>query len=191
MPQAVITLPLLVGIDGVEKMSKSLNNHIGICEAPEEIYGRVMSISDELMREWYERLEVGPQDLGGAAWLEAQGAAPLELKQQLAAALVARFCGSEAAAAARAHFERVIQRKEAPDDLPETRLTAGPEGSRGLLELLTALELAASNSEARRLVKQGAVQLDGQRVEDAARRVGPGSYLIKVGKRRFARLSLI
>jgi tyrosyl-tRNA synthetase len=190
MPQAVVTLPLLVGTDGVEKMSKSLGNHVGIHEAPEEIYGKVMSISDDLMREWYERLEVGPGDGAAGPWVALEGGDPLALKQQLAAALVARFAGAEAAPRAAEHFHRVIQRKEAPEDLPETRLEVGPDGQRGLLELLVALELVGSNSEARRLVGQGAVQLDGERVRDAALRLEPGSYLIKVGKRRFSRLAL-
>ncbi len=189
-PQAVITLPLLVGTDGVEKMSKSLGNHVGLCEPPEEIYGKVMSVSDDLMREWYERLEVGPEDEPGRRWIAPDGGDPLALKQQLAAALVARFHGPEATGRAAGHFQRVIQRKQLPDDLPETRLAAGPDGQRGLLELLTTLGLAGSNSEARRLVGQGAVQLDGERVADASRRLGRGSYVLKVGKRRFARLAL-
>jgi tyrosyl-tRNA synthetase len=192
-PQAVLTLPLLVGTDGVEKMSKSLGNHVGITEAPEEIYGKIMSISDALMREWYERLEVGPGDGASGPWVPVGGAGegdPLALKQQLATALVARFHGDAAAQRAGEHFRRVIQRKEAPKDLAESVLPADMDGARGLLEALVALELAASNSEARRLVAQGAVQVDGERVRDPAQRLERGSYLIKVGKRRFARLVL-
>ncbi len=189
-PQAVLTLPLLVGTDGTEKMSKSLGNHVGLTEAPEEIFGKVMSISDELMQHWYEQLEIQPSDLPDAAWIPRETRDPLALKRQLASAVVARFHGPEAAGRAAAHFRQVVQRKELPDEIPETRLEVGPEGNRGLLELLSGLGLAASNSEARRLVVQGAVQIDGRPIRDAGLRLAAGSYLVKVGKRRFARLRL-
>jgi tyrosyl-tRNA synthetase len=185
VPQAVITLPLLVGTDGVEKMSKSLGNHVGLTEAPEEIYGKVMSISDELMADWYRSLEPRPEELPEGAWALEPGGDPLARKQQLAAVLVARFHGAEAARGAAEHFRRVFRRKQAPDEVPEAHLAAGPDGERGLLELLHEAGLAGSNSEARRLVAQGAVQVDGERVRDPNLRLGRGRYLIKVGKRRF------
>jgi tyrosyl-tRNA synthetase len=189
-PQAVVTLPLLVGTDGQDKMSKSLGNHVGLTEAPEEIYGKVMSISDELMGSWYTLLEVGPDDVPPGSWVPPERGDPLARKQQLAAALVARCHGADAAGRAAEHFQQVVRRKEVPEEVPATSLDAGSDGKRGLLEILTALGLAASNSEARRLVSQGAVQIDGERVREASLRLGPGSYLLKVGKRRFARLEL-
>ena len=189
-PQAVITLPLLVGTDGQEKMSKSLGNHVGIAEAPEEIYGKLMSISDELMADWYRSLEPRPEELPEGAWVPPDRGDPLARKQQLAAVLVARFHGAEAARGAAEQFRRVFRQKQAPDAVPEVRLDAGRDGARGLLELLRELSLAASNSEARRLVAQGAVQVDGARVRDANLRLERGRYLIKVGKRRFARVQV-
>ncbi len=186
IPQAVVTLPLLVGTDGVEKMSKSLGNQVGLCEPPEEIYGKVMSISDEQMRSWYAQLEVGPAELA-APWLPLEEGDPLALKQQLAAALVARFQGAEAARAAAEHFQRVIREKRAPDEIPEIALETGREGL-GLLAALVQTGVASSNSEARRLVTQGAVSLDGSRVSDPTLRLTPASYVIKAGKRRFVRV---
>ena len=191
-PQAVITHPLLVGLDGQEKMSKSLGNAIGVTDPPEEMYGRVMSISDALMLEYYDRLAAGDWgDLAAERVRLGDGEGdPLAFKHGLAARIVERFHGPEGAERGAAHFRRVIQRKEVPEEIPETRLPVGAEGERGLLELLEALELAKSRSEGRRLVAQKAVHIDGRLVEDATLRLAAGSYLIKVGKRRFARLEL-
>jgi tyrosyl-tRNA synthetase len=191
-PQAVITVPLLVGTDGREKMSKSLGNAIGITEAPEEIYGRVMSISDALMLEWYDLLAGGEwQDLAAERKRIGQGSGdPLRLKQALARRLVERFHGPDAAVRAEERFERVVRGREAPDDVPERRIAAGASGDRGLLEVLVGLGLAASNGEARRLVAQRAVAIDEDVVCDATRRLGRGAYRIRVGKRRFARVEI-
>jgi len=192
-PQAVITHPLLVGIDGSgEKMSKSLGNTIGITEPPEEIYGKCMSISDTLMLEYFDRLEAGawPDLVPERKRLEAGAGDPLAFKHALARSLVERFAGAEAADRAADHFEQVIKRKEIPDEVPETSCAVGPDGDAGLLEVLEAADLVSSRSEARRLVTQRAVQLDGDRVEDPTLRLPPGSYLVKVGKRRFARITL-
>src|SRR6185503_6874922 len=112
------------------------------------------------------------------------------VKHELATRIVARFHGDAAARDARSHFERVVQRKEVPDDVPERQLPLGDAGGRGLLEVLVALEMAKSRSEARRLVGEHAVSLDGRRVEDAALVLDRGSYLLQVGKRRFVRLTL-
>jgi tyrosyl-tRNA synthetase len=191
-PQAVLTHPLLLGTDGSEKMSKSLGNYVGITEAPEEIYGKTMSISDDLMLAWFDALSFGEwEDLAEARAAVGAGAGdPLALKHDMAWRIVSRFCGDEAAEGARAHFRSVVQRKQLPDDIPELTVAAGAEGL-GLLELIVAAELARSNSEARRLVAQGAVRLDGAPQADPAARVsGPGPILLQVGKRRFARVHL-
>jgi len=191
VPQAVLTHPLLRGTDGVEKMSKSLGNSIGLLDAPSDMYGRVMSIPDLLMPEYYDLLHDGSwEEL--REWRASGGSArdPLAVKHELALRIVARFHGDDAARAARGHFERVVQRKEVPEDVPEARLPVGDSGGRGLLEVLEALGMASSRSEARRLVAQNAVSLDGERVEDATRVLERGSYLIQVGRRRFVRLML-
>ena len=191
-PQAVITHPLLVGVDGVEKMSKSLGNAIGITEPPEDIYGKVMSVSDALMLEYFDRLGGGDCEALGAE-REALGRGegdPLAFKQALARGLVERFHGSDAARAAAEHFRRVVQRKEVPEDLPERSFPVGKDGRKGLLELLEALDFASSRGEGRRLIQQKAVEIDGQLVRDPALYLAPGSYLIRVGKRRFARVTL-
>ena len=192
VPQAVITHPLLRGTDGVEKMSKSLGNSIGLMDPPADMYGKVMSISDPLMLEYYDLLHSGMwadlRDRRNATGEHDRD--PLAFKHELAVRIVARFHGEEAARAARDHFQRVVQRKEVPDDVPESQLPLNEGRGRGLLEILEALGLARSRSEARRLVSQHAVSLDGRRVDDAALILETGSYLIQVGKRRFARLVL-
>jgi len=191
-PQAVLTHPLLVGIDGSEKMSKSIGNTIDITDAPEEIYGKIMSISDALMLDYFDLLAAGEWgDLQESrAALGRGGGDPLAFKHELARRVVERFCGTEAAAAASDHFARVVRRKQAPEEVPELRMAIGEGGGRGLLEVLEEAGLAGSRSEGRRLVTQHAVQIDGERVEDPTHRLGPGSYLLKVGKRRFARVRL-
>ncbi len=192
VPQAVVTHPLLRGTDGVEKMSKSMGNAIGLMDPPADMYGRVMSIPDPLMLEYYDLLHDRVwEDL--REWRASSGDGnrdPLAFKHELAIRIVERFHGVEAARGARERFQRVIQRREVPDDVPECRLPLGAGGGRGLLEILEALGMAKSRSDARRLVSQHAVSLDGRRVEDAALILGSGSYLIQVGKRRFVRLAL-
>jgi tyrosyl-tRNA synthetase len=191
VPQAVVTHPLLRGTDGVEKMSKSLGNAIGLLDPPADMYGRVMSIPDSLMTEYYDLLhDASWEELRD--WRSSSETArdPLAVKHDLALRITARFHGDDAARAARSRFERVVQRKEVPDEVPEFRLPVGEAGGRGLLEVLEALGMATSRSEARRLIAQHAVSLDGQRVEDATRVLDRGSYLIQVGRRRFARLTL-
>jgi tyrosyl-tRNA synthetase len=193
-PQAVITHPLLVGIDGVEKMSKSLGNAIGITDPPEDIYGKVMSVSDALMLEYFDHLGTGSGWEALRDEREALGRGrgdPLAFKQALAGRLVERFHGSEAARRAAEHFHRVVRQKQVPEDLPERSFPVGKEGRKGLLELLEALEFASSRGEGRRLIQQKAVQIDGQPVRDLALYLAPGTYLIRVGKRRFARVTLV
>lgn len=190
--QAVIVYPLLVGTDGHEKMSKSLGNAIGITEAPEQIYGKLMSISDPLMLTYLDRLGGGRwPDLRAARDAVAKGGGdPLALKQALASRLVARFHGDGAAVAAAAHFRRVVQRKEAPEALVEQAVALGDERAIGLLDVLQRLGLIGSKAEGRRLLAEGAVQVDGARVDDPGMRLGPGVYLLRAGRRRFARARL-
>ncbi|MCP3983875.1 MAG: tyrosine--tRNA ligase [bacterium] len=185
LPQAVITHPLLVGTDGTEKMSKSVGNTIGIRDAPEEIYGRAMSISDELMGNWVAQL-----GFGGWGDLTEAPSDPLATKKELAARLVARFHGEAQAGKAAEHFRSLIQRKETPDDLPEVEIDLSGAADLGLLDALRGALGLSSNSEARRLVTQGGARLDGEVVRDPNFRLSPGSYLVQAGKRRFARLRL-
>jgi tyrosyl-tRNA synthetase len=188
--QAVLTHPLLVGTDGAEKMSKSLGNSIGIREAPEEVYGKVMSLADGTMLRYVDLLSNGEWDdlVAAAAQVGQGGGDPLGLKHMLAARLVARHYGAEASEAAEAHFRRVVQRKQVPEEVPEQHLALSGASTLGLLELLERLELVESRSDGRRLVAQGAVRVDLERVADPTRRFEAGHYLIQVGKRRFARV---
>jgi len=190
-PQVVVTLSLLVGIDGREKMSKSLGNTIGITDPPAEMYGRLMSISDTLMLAYLGLLGFGRWGDLDAAAAEVRGGQgdPLALKHALASRIVARFHGREAAEKAGEHFRRVIQRKEEPEDAPEIALSVGRDGGMGLLDLLRSALQIPSNAEARRLVAQGAVRLDGEVVRDGSARLSPGAYRLRVG-RRFARVRL-
>lgn len=189
-PQAVLTHPLLVGLDGTEKMSKSLGNTIGISEPPDEIYGKTMRLSDTRMLDYFDLLAGGEwSDLEAQRREIGEGRGdPFAFKREVAARLVARFCGASEAKGAAEHFRRVVQRKQTPEEVPEATAAVGAEGERGLLELLVETGLVKSNSEGRRMVGQGAVSIDGESVRDESLRLGPGAYLLKVGKRRFIRL---
>ena len=187
-PQAVVTQPLLVGLDGHEKMSKSLGNTIGITEQPSDAFGKVMSIPDSLMAEW-------ARVLGFGAWEDlrsriSDGAeAPMALKRELAVRIVARLHGEVSAAAAADHFRRVVQERERPAEIPRVTLDA-PSGSAGLLDALRAAFALPSNGEARRLIAQGAVQIDDAVERDPNRRLAPGVYVLKGGKRRYAEVEV-
>ncbi|MDH4099472.1 MAG: tyrosine--tRNA ligase [Nitrospirota bacterium] len=190
-PQVVMMMPLLEGTDGVNKMSKSLNNYIGIDEAPKEIFGKVMSISDDLMFRYYELLSDRPmEEVARLRQDVASGAAhPMEAKKLLGMELVARFHGEDAAQKARAEFEEVFSKGHIPDELEEARLPWPAEGLT-ILSALVSAGLAPSNAEARRLLQQGAVNVDSERVSDpkhllAAKAEG---YVFKVGKKRFMKL---
>jgi tyrosyl-tRNA synthetase len=189
-PQVVLTVPLLVGLDGHEKMSKSLGNAIAVEDPPREIYGKTMSIPDSLMWDWYLLLTDLPQSelADRRARVEAGDLHPKGVKQELARRLVAQFHGEEAAREAEAEFEAVFSGGGVPEDVPERELA----GSWTLTKLLTAAELAPSNGEARRLIQQGAVSVDGGRADDPFLELPPRPepYLFKVGKRRFARVRL-
>jgi len=190
-PQSVITHPLLVGTDGA-KMSKSLGNGIGILDPPGEMFGKVMSISDTLMLEYFDLLHDDRwEDLEPRREAVGRGEGdPMEFKLGLARALVERFAGAEAARDAAEQFRSVVQAKQVPKDLEEVRCETGPDGDIGLLELLERLALVTSRSEGRRLVEQGAVRIDGGVVADPTLRLPAGAFLLKVGKRRFARVRL-
>jgi len=190
-PQLVLTFPLLEGTDGVEKMSKSLGNAIGIGEAPEEIYGKLMSISDALLPRWLQLLGEGePELVEGQAALEQGSANPRDVKASLARAVVARLQGDAAARGAEAHFDRVVRNRQVPEEVPEFSISGiEPEGIE-LLELLQQVGFAASRGEGRRLIQQGGVRLEDSKVDDPGRRLSPGTYLLQVGRRRYARLRL-
>ncbi len=191
-PQAVITHPLLIGLDGHEKMSKSLGNSVGITDEAAEMYGKVMSIADDAMPEWCRILSAGEWgELGAALERLTDGDGdPMSLKQDLARRIVARIYDVEAAAAAQSHFERVVQRKGIPDDVSTIEIRLGGRGPLKLFEVLVEANLAPSKSEARRLVQQGAVSVDRQRIESPTDTLSVGEMLIQVGKRRFARVKI-
>ena len=189
-PQVVITMPLLEGLDGVNKMSKSLGNYIGITESADDIYGKVMSVSDSLMFRYYELLSDLPA--GQIKILESdmqEGSIhPKEIKIKLAKELTARFYGPDAAEKAEEIFEQVFKHHGLPEDIPELHLNKD-EGEVWLPKLLVKAGLTKSTSEARRLIKQQAVALDGEKVLDMEYMVQPSEeILVKVGKRRFVKI---
>ncbi len=188
-PQVVMTMPLLEGLDGVNKMSKSLGNYIGVAESADNIYGKVLSISDELMFRYYYLLsDLSEAEIEQLKQKMEQGELhPKAIKQQLARELTARFHNQEAALLAEKNFEKVFQKGGVPDDVAVYKVAAGTVIP--LANLLADADLVKSTSEARRMVQQGAVSIDGEKVEDIAIELAPqGEYLIKVGKRRFCRV---
>jgi tyrosyl-tRNA synthetase len=185
-PQVVLTMPLLEGLDGVQKMSKSLGNYIGINEAPEEMFGKVMKISDELMWRYYELLSDKNLDAVEAARARVKSAAlhPMEAKKALAAELVARFHGAAAAHSAQDYFETRYQKRSIPKEVKKQ--FSAPE-SIWICRLLVDLKFAKSSSEARRLVAQGAVRVDGQIISDVNFEFqGNVNQILEVGKNRIA-----
>ena len=190
-PQTVITMPLLEGLDGVNKMSKSLGNYIGINEPPEEIFGKIMSVSDDLMLRYYELLsDLSLDDLARLkSGLRERWIHPMDAKKQLGREMVARFHGSAAAVAAEEAFVRRFRDNQAPEEMPE--VTVAAEGGKVLLSrLLTQAGLVTSNSEGRRAIQGNGVKVDGVKVSDEGLELPAGSYVIQVGKRRFARIVL-
>ena len=190
-PQVVLTMPLLEGLDGINKMSKSLGNFIAINDAANDMFGKLMSISDPLMWRYFELLSLRP--LGEIAALKRaveEGRNPRDVKFELAVEIVTRFHDLAAAQAAHAHFMARFAEKALPTDLPLT-LIAAPEGHLGLSAALTAAGLAASGSEARRKIAEGAVRIDGEKVLDAATQLTVGeTHILQLGPRRFARVAL-
>ncbi len=190
-PQLVMTLPLLEGLDGVQKMSKSLGNYISISDAPLDMFGKIMSVSDELMWRYYDLLSFLSEELITERKQQmAAGANPRDIKVALAKELVARYHGEEAAEQAYQEFISRFKNNELPEDLPETELIVGGSGM-PLANVLREAGLVSSTSEAHRMVKQGAVKLDGERLSDSRALMRPGlSGIVQVGKRRFAKLVL-
>lgn len=187
-PQVALMMPLLVGTDGKEKMSKSLGNYIGINEPPEEIYGKTMSIPDFLIYPYFElATDVDSSELAEIKRsLEDPEVNPMDLKRRLARRLVAMYHGEEAARRAEEAFDKVFRRREVPDEVPEYVLN---QDRIWIVRLLTSSGLASSNSEARRLIAQGGVYIDGRRVTDPNLEVEfKGGEVVKVGKRRFLRV---
>ena len=187
-PQCVVTMPLLEGLDGVEKMSKSKGNTVGITDAPEDMFGKLMSISDTLMWRYYLLLSRRSLLEIEALQAEAQaGRNPRDIKVDLALELVERFHSRSAALAALASFEARFKQGEVPSDLALIRLGAGPLG---VVQVLKQAGLVPSNAEAFRNIEQGGVRVDGSRVEDRGLSLQAGQYVVQVGKRRFAKVEI-
>ncbi|WP_376694456.1 tyrosine--tRNA ligase [Wenzhouxiangella sp. EGI_FJ10409] len=189
--QIIITWPLLEGTDGVQKMSKSLDNYVGITDAPDEMFGKIMSISDDLMWRWFELLSFRSIDeIEGLRKGVEQGGNPRDAKFALAMEIVDRFHGAGAGEKARDQFIARFRGGQMPENIPEKQLAGGADGI-GIAAALTASELTASNSEAFRMIKQGAVKIDGEKVTDRDRLLQPGfEGVLQVGKRRFARVTV-
>ena len=188
-PQVVLTLPVLEGIDGSQRMSKSTGNYIGIDETPEEMFGKVMSIPDDLILKYFTLVtDYGLEQLAELeSRLKRKDTNPMVVKKELGRALVEIYHSARAAKDAQAHFEQVFSKKELPDDIEEFR--AHPEQDRMLVKLLTEAGVVASNGEGRRLIKQGAVRVDDAKINDINYVLeSSGEYIVKVGKRRFVKL---
>jgi tyrosyl-tRNA synthetase len=191
-PQVVLTLPLLEGLDGVNKMSKSLGNYIGVSESANDIYGKVLSASDELMFRYYELLsDLSTDEIAVLkADMDSGKLHPKVIKQQLARELTARYHSEEKAKQAEENFEKVFRKGGLPDDIAEKKIQS--DGDIWLPQLLMELEMVKSTSDGRRMIKQGAVSLDGEKVTDVKKNVSPeGEILVKVGKRRFCKVSFV
>jgi tyrosyl-tRNA synthetase len=190
-PQIVMTTPLLEGLDGVQKMSKSLDNYVGITEPPAEMFGKIMSISDDLMWRYFEVLSFRSlEDITALRKAVAEGRNPRDVKFELGMEIVARFHSEAEAEGARAEFISRFQQGAMPEDMPEKELSS-EDGRLGIAHLLRDAGLVGSTSEAFRMIKQGAVKIDGQRVEDRGLQVEAGStHIYQVGKRKFARVTL-
>ncbi len=189
--QTVITLPILEGLDGVQKMSKSLNNYIGISEAPDEMFGKIMSISDDLMWRYFELLSFRPiTEIEGLKKEIAGGRNPRDIKFLLGEEIVARFHSLAEATAARENFIARFQKGAMPDEIPEKTLSSEGSGL-AIANLLKQAGLTQSTSEAMRMIKQGAVKIDGERIENSKLEIAAGTtHVYQVGKRRFARVTV-
>ena len=189
-PQCILTMPLLVGLDGVEKMSKSKNNYIGITEAPNDMFGKVMSISDDMMWTWYELLSF--QSIEAITVLKnevANGRNPRDAKVALAQEIVARFHSQTAAEQALEAFNHRAK-GGVPDDIPAVTLTVPADGM-VLANVFKAADMVASVSEGNRAIDQGGARVDGEVVKDRAHKLLAGEYVVQVGKRRFAKVTLV
>ena len=187
-PQVIITLPLLEGLDGVQKMSKSLNNYVGITEPPEEMFGKLMSISDELMWRYFDLLSFrSDQDLAALKSEVAGGRNPRDIKFLLGEEIIERFHDAGAAVAARKSFIARFQQGQMPEDIPEKTLESGGDGI-GIAAALTQCGLVSSNSEAFRMIRQGGVRIDGEKVSERSLKLEGGfTGILQVGKRKFCK----
>lgn len=187
-PQCILTMPLLVGLDGTEKMSKSKGNYIGVTETADSMFGKIMSISDTLMWSYFEFLSFRSlAEIQGFKEAIAAGQNPRNIKVALAQEIVARFHSQRDADEALQRFEARFKHGEIPEDIPEVTLAGAPLG---IISVLREAGLVASGSEAQRNLTQGGVRVDGTRIEDRAIKLAAGTYVVQVGKRRFARVTL-
>ncbi|HSH41546.1 MAG TPA: tyrosine--tRNA ligase [Arenicellales bacterium] len=191
-PQVVLTMPLLEGLDGVNKMSKSLDNYVGVTEPAPIMFGKIMSISDELMWRWYDLLSLKPEARIREYRRDAESGAanPRDIKWDLASEIVERFHGADGLKQAQDDFVTRFRRRELPEDIPEVTVQA-TDGGLPLANVLKEAGLTSSTSDAHRMVKQGAVKIDGEKVADSRREVPAGSrHVYQVGKRRVARVTV-
>jgi tyrosyl-tRNA synthetase len=187
-PQCILTMPLLVGLDGVEKMSKSKGNTVGISEKPSEIFGKLMSISDDLMWQYLELLSFRPMSHIQALRAEVQaGRNPRDVKVDFAMEMVERFHSAQAARDALTEFEARFKQGAIPDDIAEVSLPGAPMG---IVAILKQSGLAPSSAEAIRNIEQGGVRVDGGKISDRSLQLEAGTYVIQIGKRKFARVSI-
>lgn len=188
-PQVVLTMPILEGLDGVQKMSKSLNNYVGITDAPDDMFGKIMSISDEIMWRYFELLSFRPMsEIEQFKKDIADGTNPRDIKFKLGEEIVARFHEQAAAEQARENFIARFRKGAMPDNIEEVTIKA-PDGELPIANVLKEAGLVSSTSDAMRMLKQGAVKIDGARVEDKSLRLSAGTQCIcQVGKRRFAKV---
>ncbi len=187
-PQCLVLMPLLEGTDGVKKMSKSLGNYIGISEAPNEMFGKIMSISDELMLRYYELLShISIDDLKALGkGLQSGAFHPVKVKEELAMEVITRYWSKKDAESAKEAFDRVFRKKNTPEEMPEHHFK-WEEGLR-LVNVLKDAGVISSTSEARRVIKQGGVKVDGNKIDDVDFTVLDTSTTVQVGKRKFVRL---
>ncbi len=190
-PQCVLMMPLLEGLDGVNKMSKSLGNYVGINESPREIFGKLMSVSDVLMWRYYDLLSFcGNAEIARLKQAVADGRNPRDVKVQLAQEIVARFHGQAAAVDALADFEARFRQGAIPDDIADVAIVVDGDAI-GLVQVLKQAGLTASTSEAMRMIEQGGVKIDGVKIEDKGLLLGrQPPFVVQVGKRKFARVNL-
>ena len=189
--QAILTMPILVGLDGQRKMSKSLGNYVGITEAPSEMFGKLMSIPDDLMWSYYELLtDRAPKDIAALQKEVSSGKLhPMDAKMRLAEEVISDFHGKDAARKAAEHFQRVFRDRQAPEEAPTVKIPKGP--AKKLTALLVELNVAPSKAEAERLIKQKAVEIDGATIDDPRKDIDfskPTNFLLRAGKKKFVRV---
>jgi len=188
-PQVCLTMPLLRGTDGERKMSKSYDNYVGLTMDPAEMFGRTMSIPDTLLVEWID-LASGADDGERSSRSRQTETDPLSAKRWLAETIVMRYHGTDAAARARVSFDRVHRERNAPEEMPAVRLTSDKDGRIWIAHVLNRAGLTQSTSEARRILKQGGVKVDGETIIDADCHLSIGKYVIQRGRRKFVRLEI-